>query len=252
MPHPVPLIGRLAALEALTPEHASDLFAAVAGNDRSYQYTLVPRDEPTMLAYITAALAEQKAGRAVVWSIRSLTQNRLVGMARFQDLDYWPAPVSWPPGIAAPAEQRSTPATAEYGIWLARSAQLTGTATETALLMTGHAFDTWNAHRITTRTDARNIGVIRAMDRMKIHCEGIRRAHGRAMDGQVQNSIFYSTLRSEWPALRIRMLDHLSHWMMQHAEPNREGSGTDTKMSPSPVRRRTSFGHAPSSHPGDH
>src|SRR4029453_19616337 len=41
--------------------------------------------------------------------------------------------------------------------WLAERAQRTGINREAKLLLLGHAFETWRCHRVTLKTDARNL-----------------------------------------------------------------------------------------------
>jgi RimJ/RimL family protein N-acetyltransferase len=85
---------------------------------------------------------------------------------------------------------------------LAASVQRTAVNTEAKLLMLRHAFDTWDAERITFKTDARNSRSRNAIERLGAHFEGIRRAEVPATDGGIRDSAYYSIVRAEWPAVR--------------------------------------------------
>jgi len=105
------------------------------------------------------------------------------------DIDYW--------------EGSPVPSVLEIGgTWLTASAQRTGVNTEAKLLMLRHAFDTWDAERITFKTDARNARSRAAIERVGAQFEGIRRVHLRASDGGVRDTAYYSIIRAEWPDVR--------------------------------------------------
>lgn len=209
MPTQVTLQGRIVRLEPLTPGAVDGLLAAATEPAGASSLTHLPQDLPAMADYVTAALADQQAGRSLPFVIRTQDSDRIVGSTRFLDLDYWQGPLAWPPGAArGPAGE--VPDVAEIGsTWLAPSARRTGVNTEAKLLLLGHAFDTWSVHRVTLKTDARNTVSRTAIQRLGAQFEGIRRAHVRATDGTVRDSAYYSILRSEWPDIRNRLRERL-------------------------------------------
>jgi hypothetical protein len=72
-------------------------------------------------------------------------------------------------------------------------------------LLLSHAFDVWGVHRVTLKTDARNIQSRRAIERLGAMFEGLRRADMPAQDGTVRDSAYYSIVRAEWPDVRARL-----------------------------------------------
>ena len=145
-------------------------------------------------------LDDQRVGWALPYVTTLTADDRVVGSTRFLDLDDWSSErrVGGPPLGAV-----DTPVTAEIGAtWLAASAQRTAMNTEAKLLMLRHAFDTWEAQRITFKTDARNARSRAAIERVGAQFEGIRRVHVRASDGGVRDTAYYSIIRSEWPDVR--------------------------------------------------
>lgn len=59
-----------------------------------------------------------------------------------------------------------------------------------------YAFELWQVLRVTLKTDARNTGSRRAIERLGARAEGVRRAHAPASDGTVRDSAYYSPDRS--------------------------------------------------------
>ena len=202
------LQGRRVRLEPMSHEHVASL-AAAAGEDRStYDYTWVPDGLADAGRYVAAALEHQATGRAVVWAVRRIKDERIVGSTRFLDLEVFAWPPPWPPGIGIGPEPTADrpPSVAEIGsTWYAASAQRTGINAEVKLLMLTHAFETWQVHRVTLKTDARNRASRRAIERLGATFEGVRRAHGPANDGTIRDSAYYSVIRSEWPAVQAEL-----------------------------------------------
>jgi RimJ/RimL family protein N-acetyltransferase len=88
---------------------------------------------------------------------------------------------------------------------LAASAQRTRCNTETKYLLLRHAFEVWDVHRVAFRTDVRNEMSRVAIERLGAKLEGIRRADKPGRDGTVRDSIFFSIVRGEWPAVRAAL-----------------------------------------------
>jgi len=209
MPTPVTLRGHVVRLEPLSAGAVSDLLAAATEPAGTSPFTLIPQDLAAMTAYVTAALADQQAGRALAFVARRQADGRAVGSTRFLDLDYWPGQPASPSGFAG-GSGAEIPDVAEIGsTWLAPSARRTAVNTEAKLLMLAHAFDGWNVHRVTLKTDARNAQSRNAIERLGARFEGIRRAHVPALDGTVRDSAYYSILRGEWPGVRALLQKRL-------------------------------------------
>jgi RimJ/RimL family protein N-acetyltransferase len=68
-----------------------------------------------------------------------------------------------------------------------------------------HAFEEWNVHRVSLKTDARNERSRQAIERLGATFEGIRRAHVRAPDGTIRDSAYYSVIATEWPGVRTQL-----------------------------------------------
>lgn len=210
---PFTLEGRHVRLEPLSLEHVDGLAAAGAQERGSFGYTWVPDGRHEAEAYVRGAL---DASRSVPFAVRRLSDGAVVGSTRFLDLDVLEAPApgtapSWPPGSAGgePSDER-LPNVAEIGsTWYAASAQRTAVNTETKLLLLTHAFEVWDAVRVTLKTDARNTASRNAIERIGGRFEGVRRVHTMATDGTYRDSAYFSIVAAEWFTVREGLVARL-------------------------------------------
>jgi len=127
-------------------------------------------------------------------------RGRVVGSTSFIEPRVW----DWPAGSALQRIDR--PDAVEIGsTWLAASAQRTRCNTEAKLLMLTHAFERWQVHAVSFKTDERNVRSRRAIERLGARFDGVRRADMPGADGTVRNSAHYSIVAAEWPAIRARL-----------------------------------------------
>lgn len=194
------LQGQRIRLEPLEHRHVDGLVAAAAADPSLYQWSPVPRDTSEAISYVDTALAWRNAGSAVPFAIVRVEDGAVVGSTRFWQIERW----SWPPGH--PSSGRSDPDACEIGYtWLTRSAIRTAANTESKLLMLTHAFEVWQVLRVCLHTDDRNRQSRAAIERIGGRFEGILRAHRMAADYVPRDSVRYSIVASEWPAVKQRL-----------------------------------------------
>ncbi len=90
--------------------------------------------------------------------------------------------------------------------WIATAYQRTAVNTECKLLLLGHAFDTLGAVRVQFRTDLRNTRSQTALRRIGGRREGILRKSLILWDGFIRDSVYFSIVDDEWPAVKRRLL----------------------------------------------
>ena len=73
-------------------------------------------------------------------------------------------------------------------------------------LLLGHAFDVLGAIRVELKTDALNQKSRAAIGRIGAVQEGIFRKHLITASGRLRDTVYFSILDTEWPAIR-RTLD---------------------------------------------
>ena len=188
------LTGTHVRLEQLSLDFAEELTAAGNQDRSTYGWTPVPPTVEGMQRYITGLLNDQQARTAVPFVQRRISDGVLVGCTRYLRLEWWA-------GGDLPAEVEIG------GTWLAVSAQRTPINTEAKYLLLSNAFESWNVHRVSICTDARNTQSRTAILRIGASFEGILRSHrGSYAPGEenvvARDSAMYSIIRSEWPAVK--------------------------------------------------
>lgn len=195
------LQGRRIRLEPLEYQHIDGLVTAAADDPSLYRWSAVPQSKAEATKYVDTASAWRDAGSTVPFATVRLDDGAVIGSTRFWNLEQW----SWPQGH--PAYGRSAPDACEIGYtWLMCSAIRTAANTEAKLLMLTHAFETWQVCRVCFHTDIRNHGSRAALERIGGQFEGILRAHRMAADYTARDSVRYSILTAEWPAVKERLM----------------------------------------------
>jgi len=182
--HPIVLEGHGVRLEPLAPDHHDGLVAA-ATDGRLWElwFTSVPAPGETP-GYIADAVAGQQHGHMLPWAVRELTGGAIIGSTRYHD-------------ILAAADR------VEIGYtWYGRRWQRTHVNTACKLLLLGHAFDAVGCGVVGLRTDNFNFASQRAIEALGAKKDGVIRHHHRRRDGTVRDSVMYSILATEWPAVR--------------------------------------------------
>jgi RimJ/RimL family protein N-acetyltransferase len=80
---------------------------------------------------------------------------------------------------------------------------------ETKLLLLGYAFDELGAGRVQLKTDVRNVRSQQAIARLGARYEGTFRRYQRRSDGTIRDSVFFSIIAEEWPAVQSRLQSRL-------------------------------------------
>lgn len=91
------------------------------------------------------------------------------------------------------------------GTWYGPEYQRTVVNTECKYLLLEHAIEHLKAIRVQFKTDIHNVRSQRAIERIGAVKEGILRNHIIRPDGTYRDSVFYSILDTEWPAVRSRL-----------------------------------------------
>lgn len=194
------LQGKHIRLEPLEFRHVDGLVAASAANPSLYHWSPVPQGKAEANRYVETALAWRDSGTCAPFATVRVEDGVVVGSTRFWNLEYW----AWP--ASHPSHGRKAPDACEIGYtWLTPSAIRTAANTEAKLLMLSHAFEEWKVLRVCFHTDARNARSRAALERIGGKCEGILRAHRMAADFIPRDSVRYSILAAEWPAVKERL-----------------------------------------------
>ncbi len=180
-PHPVTLQRGALRLEPLMEADIPELVALAERNRAELTYM----SGPLRPDWYRHALAEQREGRAVVFSVRMAEQ--LVGTTRFADFN-----------LSLPA--------AELGwTWLDQAEHGTGLNASIKYLLLRHAFKEWQLVRLQLKTAASNLRSQRAIEKLGALREGLLRNHRRLADGRLDDTVLYSITDRDWPQLKQRL-----------------------------------------------
>jgi RimJ/RimL family protein N-acetyltransferase len=188
----VVLEGRHVRLEPLAQRHVSAL-CEVGLDPELWRWTAsAVRDAGEMARYVDTALEWQRGGHSLPFATVERATNRVVGTTRFGNYD--------------PEHRRI-----EIGWTLvARAWQRTAINTEAKLLMLRHAFERLDLLRVELKTDALNTRSRQAIERLGAVQEGILRQHVVTWSGRVRDTVCYSVIHDEWPAVEARLLNLLA------------------------------------------
>lgn len=188
---PVVLDGVSVRLEPLSMDHLPSLTTVGLDPDLWRWTVSLVRTPAEMEEYIQSALAAQAEGTALPFATVHKPSAQVVGSTRFGNID--------------PENRR-----VEIGwTWVARPWQRTVVNTEAKYLMMRHAFETWDCLRVEFKTDVLNTPSRQALLRIGAKEEGILRAHMIAATGRVRDTVYYSVIAAEWPAVKAALLERL-------------------------------------------
>jgi RimJ/RimL family protein N-acetyltransferase len=180
MQHDLRLTTHGVRLEPLSREHAPALAALVDAQLWAGMTTALPDTAPAMEAYVDAALA---APDHLAFAVLG-PDGAVRGSTRFYEL--------------SAGQGRVEIGSTFYGRdWWAGA-----TNPACKLMLLGHAFEELGLRRVALRCDARNTRSRAAILKLGAREEGRLRAHRVAPDGSVGDTLYFSVLADEWPAVR--------------------------------------------------
>jgi RimJ/RimL family protein N-acetyltransferase len=188
---PVTLRGRHVTLEPIEERHAPDLFEVMQDEEVCrYLFWTPPRQIDETLALIREARASMDGRQSIVFAQVWNETGRAIGSTRLLDV--------------RPADRQ-----VEIGAtFLARPYWRTAANTESKLLFLTHCFERLGCVRVALKTDGRNVRSQAAIERLGAVREGTLRKHLN-VKGYQRDTVYYSILDDEWPAVRARLLERL-------------------------------------------
>ena len=186
---PFSLDGTHVRLEPLRPEHAAWLWE-IAKDHLDDLFRWIPYRLETLQDFQTfnrQILDEQERGLSLPFATLERSSNRVVGTTRYMNMDLPNRKV----------EIGST--------WIAPPWQRTAINTEAKYLMLRQAFETWKCLRVELKTDAMNQRSRQAILRLGAKEEGTLRKHMLTWSGRQRDSVYFSILDTEWPAVKAKL-----------------------------------------------
>ena len=188
---PVTLRGRIVRLEPMAVDHV-DALTKVGLHPELWRW--IPTqvsNRAEMLAYVKTALDELARGVSLPFVTLLSSTDQVIGSTRYGNIDL--------------ANRR-----VEIGwTWITPAYQRTGANTEAKLLLLTHAFETLKLNRVELKTDALNHRSRAAILRLGAVEEGTFRKHLVTSTGRIRDTVYFSIIDSEWPAVKARLSDFL-------------------------------------------
>ncbi len=185
------LEGRFVRLEPLADGLREEVRTMVDADPSAYE--LMPADwsGAGFDGFWRQRLADIAAGQYVSYAIRRLADGAVVGTSSFLHLRL---------------DQRGV----EVGSTVLRPDARGGAVNpETKLLMLGQAFDA-GAMRVELVTDARNLRSQAAIAKLGALREGMLRQHRTTWTGHIRDTVMFSILDREWPAVKAGLQARLN------------------------------------------
>ncbi len=184
------LVAARVRLEPLAEEHRDGL-ARAADDPQIWTHMPIDGGGAGFPGWFDGSLKLALAGREAVWAARRLSDGALVGSTRYLAIE--------------PAHRRLEIGHTWYapGVW--------GTQVNAAckLALMRYAFETLGFNRVELKTDNLNLRSQAAIAALGATREGVFRAHMVRRDGTLRDSVYFSVVRSEWPAVRERLAARL-------------------------------------------
>ena len=153
-----------------------------------WKYTLSIVQTPDDLKrYLDDALGEQVRGVSLPFATIDVASGKVAGCTRFGNID-----------------RRSRHV--EIGwTFVGRPFIRSYVNTEAKYLMMRQAFETWGCVRVELKTGAQNKRSQEAMKRIGCIEEGTLRKRGINDRGEVRDTVYFSVIDTEWPAVKSRL-----------------------------------------------
>ncbi|MDD7930501.1 GNAT family protein [Microbacterium sp. NM3R9] len=176
---PIELADDHVRLVPLAAEHADDLARATVGLEYAW-YTSAPASVPDDIAQ---RLAWRDEGHMNPFAV--VRDGVAVGMTTFCNIDQ--------------SHRR-----VEIGhTWLSPTVQRTAVNTAAKRLLLGHAFEACDAIAVEFRTSWHNRQSRAAIERLGAKQDGVLRNHRIGPNGTLRDTVVYSILPHEWPAVKL-------------------------------------------------
>ncbi|MBU6360765.1 MAG: GNAT family N-acetyltransferase [Chloroflexi bacterium] len=186
-PH-VSLIGAHVRLEPLSLAHAEGLLPHALEPEI---WLYIPYGNINTLEklqnMISGLLRKQETGSDLCYTVFHQASNQPIGMTRYISVD------------------RSNYGVEIGGTWYGKDYRRSAVNTEAKYLLLRHAFEVFACQRVQIQSDVRNERSQRAIERLGAVREGIMRKNKRMPDGHQRNSIMYSIIDNEWPAIKAKL-----------------------------------------------
>ncbi|MCL1124526.1 GNAT family N-acetyltransferase [Shewanella surugensis] len=186
--------GEVVSLESLKLAHTDDL-RKVAEDGDAWQlwFTTLPKPDE-IEGYVKTALKNKDRGE-LTYVVRSKFNYQVIGTTRYYNVD-----------------EMNRRVTIGF-TWYGSSVRRTPVNTECKWLLLSNMFENYQAIAVEFKTHYFNPDSRKAIERLGAKQDSILRSHKIMPDGSLRDTVVYSIIASEWPAVKcnLRSKMHLPH-----------------------------------------
>lgn len=181
---PITLTGAHVLLLPLSLEHLDGLCAVGLGEELWKWVPMRVLDRQAMREYVELALDEQRRGVSVPFTTTLKDTGEIVGCTRYANISVRDSrlEIGW--------------------TWIGKPWQRSPVNTEAKYLMLRHAFEVLGCTRVELKTDGLNEKSRAAILRIGAKQDGILRKHTMTYSGRIRDTVYFSILDDEWPAVK--------------------------------------------------
>ena len=173
-------------------KYVDDLVQAAKPNEIWEHIATAPgQSREDMSAWMNEAIRETQNGTRIWFIVIRRNDERAIGATSYMDI------------------HRKDRGLEIGGTWITTSAWRTPINTECKYLLLRHAFETLGCLRVQLKTDLRNVRSQQAIERIGAVKEGVLRKHMLTRTGYLRDTVMYSIIDTEWPAVKARLEEFL-------------------------------------------
>ena len=171
----------------LRPMHGGDLttFRELAKDTALWTYFTLELDKLEQLeAWMEVAMHDRVHGSRIPFTIIEKASDTIAGSSSYGNISYFDKRI-------------------EIGwSWLGKQFQGTGINLHAKFCLLNYAFQEWNFERVELKTDNLNDRAKQGLRKIGAQEEGVLRSHMQMPNGRRRDSVYFSILKTEWPAVR--------------------------------------------------
>lgn len=174
-------------------EEDIDLLAPLTGPEEIWKYfTVQLNDRAELKKWIQKALEERKAGVRVPFIIIDKHDKTIAGSTSYGNISFYDKrlEIGWS--------------------WLGVDYMGTGVNRHAKFVLMSHAFEALGFERVEVKTDVLNERARAALLKVGMYEEGLLRSHMQMHSNRRRDSVYYSIIREEWPAVKARFFSELA------------------------------------------
>lgn len=173
-------------------------FARITNDPSLWNYFTLLLDDPAQLQqWVEIALKEREEGKRIPFTIIEKATGSICGSTSFGNISYFDKRI-------------------EIGwSWLGKQFQGTGINFHAKFSLLSYAFDVLDWERVEIKTDNLNERAKQALRKIGATEEGVLRSHMQMPKNRRRDSVYFSIIKKEWPAIKNSIFKEIKTFTYQ-------------------------------------